>query len=118
MTKKHEQRNTAVEQIVSQLDLSGMTQEELFGQNGLIKALTSRLLNRVLEAEMDAHLGYKKHSNVGDNSGNSRNGYSKKTVLTQDQEVENSIFRETEKVNLILKLFPNTRKGFRCLMSR
>ena len=31
MTKKHEQRNTAVEQIVSQLDLSGMTQEELFG---------------------------------------------------------------------------------------
>ena len=94
MTKKHEQRNTAVEQIVSQLDLSGMTQEELFGQNGLIKALTSRLLNRVLEAEMDAHLGYKKHSNVGDNSGNSRNGYSKKTVLTQDQEVELNIPRD------------------------
>lgn len=94
MTKKHEQRNTAVEQIVSQLDLSGMTQEELFGQNGLIKALTSRLLNSVLEAEMDAHLGYKKHSNVGDNSGNSRNGYSKKTVLTQDQEVELNIPRD------------------------
>lgn len=94
MTKKHEQRNTAVEQIVSQLDLSGMTQEELFGQNGLIKALTSRLLNRVLEAEMDAHLGYKKHSNVGDNSGNSRNGYSKKTVLTQAQEVELNIPRD------------------------
>lgn len=29
---------------------------------------------------MDEHLGYSKHSSVGDNSGNSRNGYSSKTV--------------------------------------
>ena len=60
MTRKHEleQKNDIIEQIISQLDLSGMTQEELFGQNGLVKALTSRLLNRVLEAEMDVHLGY------------------------------------------------------------
>ncbi len=42
---------------------------------------------------MDAHLGYKKYSNDGDNSGNSRNGYSKKTVLTHDQEVELNIPR-------------------------
>ena len=96
MTRKHEleQKNDIIEQIVSQLDLSGMTQEELFGQNGLVKALTSRLLNRVLEAEMDVHLGYKKHSNDGDNSGNSRNGYSKKRILTQDQQVELDIPRD------------------------
>ena len=99
MTRKHEleqleQRNDIIEQIISGLDLSGMTQEELFGQNGLIKTLTSRLLNRVLEAEMDVHLGYKKHSNDGDNSGNSRNGYSKKRILTQDQQVELNIPRD------------------------
>ena len=94
MTKKHEQRDIAIEQLVSQLDLSGMTQEELFGQNGLVKVLTSRLLNRVLEAEMEAHLGYKKHSNIGDNTGNSRNGYSKKTVLTREQEVELNVPRD------------------------
>ena len=42
---KHElnSKDDLIEQIVSQLDLSGMTQEELLGQNGLIKALTSRL---------------------------------------------------------------------------
>ena len=59
MTRKHEleQKNDIIEQIVSQLDLSGMTQEELFGQNGLVKALTSRLLNRVLEAEMVVTVG-------------------------------------------------------------
>ena len=78
MTKKREfqQTDAIIEQIVSQLDLSGMTQEKLFGQNGIVKNLISRLLNRILEAEMDVHLGYKKHSNDGDNNGNSRNGAS------------------------------------------
>ena len=56
--------------------------------------LTSRLLNRILETEMDVHLGYKKHSNDGDNSGNSRNGYSKKKILTHDQHVELNIPRD------------------------
>ena len=96
MTKKHEPepKDAIIEQIVSQLDLSGMTQEELFGDNGLVRSLTSRLLNRILETEMDVHLGYKKNSNEGDNSGNSRNGYSTKTVLTQDQEVELNVPRD------------------------
>lgn len=79
MTKKHElePKDVIIEQIVSQLDLSGMTQEELFGDNGLVRSLTSRFLNRILETE-DVHLGYKKNSNEGDNSGKSRNGYSHK----------------------------------------
>lgn len=96
MTKKHElePKDAIIEQIVSQLDLSGMTQEELFGDNGLVRSLTSRLLNRILETEMDVHLGYKKNSNEGDNSGNSRNGYSKKTILTQAQEVELNVPRD------------------------
>jgi len=32
------------------------------------------------EAEMDQHLGYEKNDNMGDNTGNSRNGYNKKTL--------------------------------------
>lgn len=51
-------------------------------------------MNRILEAEMDVHLGYKKHSNDGDNNGNSRNGYSKKRILTHDQNVELNILRD------------------------
>ena len=31
---------------------------------------------------MDGHLGYKKHNKLGENSGNSRNGYSNKTLKT------------------------------------
>ena len=43
---------------------------------------------------MEHHLGYKKHSSDGDNTGNSRNGYSKKKVLTRDQSVELSVPRD------------------------
>lgn len=35
---------------------------------------------------MDEHLGYKKNDNAGDNSGNSRNGYTTKTVITEDND--------------------------------
>ncbi|AEF81367.1 transposase, Mutator family [Leadbettera azotonutricia ZAS-9] len=62
-----------------------MTQEEILGQEGLLKHLTGKLLSRVMNAEMDEHLGYEKNSNAGDNSGDSRNGYSEKTVLTENQ---------------------------------
>ena len=36
----------------------------------------------MLQAELDEHLGYDKHSVDGYQSGNSRNGFSKKTVKT------------------------------------
>jgi len=35
---------------------------------------------------MTEHLGYEKNSNAGDNSGNSRNGHTEKTVLMENQE--------------------------------
>lgn len=90
----HKQGKDIADQIVDQLDVAGMTQDELFGKGGLMKALTSRLINKVLDSEMDSHLGYKKNSQEGDNTGNSRNGYSKKNVITGDQEVEISIPRD------------------------
>ncbi len=36
--------------------------------------LHARVLEQMLEGELDAHLGYEKHSVEGNNSGNSRNG--------------------------------------------
>ena len=40
-------------------------------------------IQSMLRAELDEHLGYEKHSIQGYNSGNSRNGYSKKKVKTE-----------------------------------
>lgn len=55
------------------------TASDLTGKNGLIQRLLGNMLTQMLEAEMDDHLGYEKHSSKGDNSGNSRNGkYNKK----------------------------------------
>ncbi len=51
----------------------------LTGPGGLTKVV----LESALEAEMDDHLGYRKHDPAGDGSGNSRNGRRAKTVLTQ-----------------------------------
>jgi transposase-like protein len=80
--------------LLDQIDFKGLTQEEVLGQNGLVKQLTGRLLQKALEAEMTVHLGYEKNSNAGDHSGDSRNGYSEKRVLTENQETAVNIPRD------------------------
>ena len=46
-------------------------------------ALYKQGVEQMLQAELDEHLGYEKHSKEGDNSGNSRNGTYPKKVKTQ-----------------------------------
>lgn len=60
----------------------------------LLKALFKGTVETMLEAEMDEHLGYEKHSILGNNSGNSRNGYGKKTIKTELGETEISVPRD------------------------
>ena len=50
-----------IDQLLDQIDFHGMTVEELAGENGLLKKLTSRFYSKALDAEMDEHLGYKKN---------------------------------------------------------
>ena len=54
--------------------------EDIIGENGLLKQLTKAVLERALGAEMTEHLGYEPHAPAGRNSGNSRNGTSKKKL--------------------------------------
>jgi len=54
----------------------------------MLKSLFKGTIEQMLEAEMDEHLGYEKHSILGNNSGNSRNGYGKKTLKTELGETE------------------------------
>jgi putative transposase len=54
--------------------------EDVIGENGLLKQLTKALLERVMSAELTNHLGYEKSDPVGYNSGNSRNGFTSKTL--------------------------------------
>ena len=54
--------------------------EDIIGEDGLLKQLTKALLERAMQAEMTEHLGYAKHHPAGHNSGNSRNGVTRKTL--------------------------------------
>jgi transposase-like protein len=68
-----------VERLMDRADASGAA---LLGEGGLLTEITRAVLERALEAEMTEHLGYEKHDPAGRGSGNSRNGTSAKTVLT------------------------------------
>lgn len=60
----------------------------------LLKELFKGTIEEMLEAEMDEHLGYDKHNPLGDLTGNSRNGYNKKTIQTQMGKTELRIPRD------------------------
>jgi transposase-like protein len=83
--KKEKKEKDILDQILDTIDFRGLTQDEVVGQDGLIKHLSGKILQRTLNAEMTEHLGYEKNSNEGDNSGNSRNGFTEKTVLLENQ---------------------------------
>lgn len=54
--------------------------EDILGKNGILKYLTKRVVKRALQAEMAHHLGHEKHGKIGNVTGNTRNGTSKKTL--------------------------------------
>lgn len=62
--------------------------EDIIGENGLLKQLTKALLERALNAELTEHVGYEKHDPVGYNSGNSRNGTTRKKLKGDFGELE------------------------------
>jgi len=59
-----------------------------------LKSLFKDTLQEIFEAEMDEHLGYSKHDPAGNNSGNSRNGYSKKKIKTRYGKTEIEVPRD------------------------
>jgi putative transposase len=83
----------AVDKALDEL-LKGKKPEEILGEGGLAKQLTKRLVDRALQGEMTAHLGYEKHSPEGYNSGNSRNGLTRKRVLTDTGELTIEVPRD------------------------
>jgi len=68
--------------------------EEFYGKGGLIETLTKAITERVLEGELTHHLGYPKNSPTGNNSGNSRNGKTNKTVIGKNGDLDLEIPRD------------------------
>lgn len=80
-------------QLVDRVRSEGL---RLTGEDGLLAALTKRIIESAAEGEMDVHLGYAKHEPAGRDGGNSRNGARAKTVLTDIGPVEVTIPRDRD----------------------
>lgn len=63
---------------------------------GLVGGIYKQLIERMLESEMDEHLGYEKGDRTSKKTSNSRNGTSSKTLKTSSGEVPLSIPRDRE----------------------
>ncbi len=86
-TKAENRLSTSVEAL---LDRCKSTEDF----QALSAELFKRVAERALHAEMVAHLGYDKHAAAGRNSGNSRNGVSQKTLVTEDGPITLTIPRD------------------------
>ena len=78
-------------------ELVALLSEECQSMNDvqdLLKNLFKGTIESMLEGEMEEHLGYEKHNVVGNNSGNSRNGYSRKTIKSEMGETEIMVPRD------------------------
>ena len=68
--------------------------DDLLGQDGLLQQLTKALVERALDGELTHHLGYERHDSAGDNSGNSRNGTTPKTMKGKRGQVQIDVPRD------------------------
>lgn len=82
------------EELLDQLIKDYKKPEDLIGENGLLKQLTKRLLEKAMQAEMTDHLGYAKNAPAGNNTGNSRNGSYKKKVKGDFGEIDLTVPRD------------------------
>ena len=77
------------DELLDQL-LAGRDAATVFESGGLVDELKKRLAERMLNAEMDQHLG----NAAQEDSGNHRNGYGSKTVITDTGKLELAIPRD------------------------
>src|SRR5262245_66479500 len=74
--------STKQEALLDELLKDYTDPRDILGEYGLLKQLTKRVVERVLEAELTAHLGYAPHVRHGTEEQNARNGKGQKTVQT------------------------------------
>jgi putative transposase len=75
------------DEVIDQLLAGASTEEEIAGPGGLLAQLTKRLVERAMEVELTDHLGYEPHAEPPGGAGNTRNGTSPKTLVTEHGKV-------------------------------
>lgn len=94
MSKKKDRTDQIDPKLLDDLLKNYEKPEDLLGKNGIFKQFQKAVLERVLEGEITTELGYDKHDPTGNNSGNSRNGYSEKTLKGEKGELSIQVPRD------------------------
>jgi len=91
---KNSSNNDAISEAIDLLIGKGVNLSTVLAEEGLLKQLTKRLVEKALESEMDDHLGYSKYARV--DADNARNGTSSKNLITNNGVVTIDIPRDRE----------------------
>lgn len=89
---KNKEQNKALDQALDLIVESGADLSNLFKSDGVLKQLTKGLVERALQGELKAHLGYDRHERS--DSANARNGTARKSVITEDGLLEIDVPRD------------------------
>ena len=89
---KKEDHNGVPDSVLTKEFLSQFKTEDDVSK--FLTKLQAQVLEKMLEGEMDVHLGYEKNSVAGNNSGNSRNGKYPKKIQTKHGEFIISVPRD------------------------
>jgi putative transposase len=81
-------RKKLPDELVDELLAGARTEEEIVGSGGLLSQLTKRLVERAMEVELTDHLGFEPHQEPPGGVGNTRNGATPKTLVTEHGPVE------------------------------
>ena len=98
---RDKQTSNRVDELLDELLAEHQSPEEILGESGLLKQLSKRLIERALAGELNHHLQASKADGSEakqseSSSANSRNGYSKKTIRSEQGEMELSIPRDRQ----------------------
>src|SRR4051794_27576274 len=81
-------RRVLPDEVIDELLAGRKTEEEIAGPGGLLSQLTKRVVERAMEVELTDHLGYEPHQEPPGGAGNTRNGSTPKTLVTEHGPVE------------------------------
>ena len=90
MTKHDTQTDALLDDLLQGCE----SPEEILGEQGLLKGLTKRLVERALAAELTTHLGYAPHARPPSKSDNARKGSTPKTIQTEQGPVDLAVPRD------------------------
>jgi putative transposase len=81
-------REKLPDELVDELLAGAKSEEGIVGPGGLLSQLRKRLVERAMEVELTDHLGYEPRQEPPGGAGNTRNGGTPKTLVTEHGPVE------------------------------